>query len=623
MLKIILSVQLYLIKFYKFVDDKPIKNNSMMTSLRVSSINYRFLLSFLLVFAAFQLFSPSDTTAQIWEPEGLNMPGAWNGWTNPPTNNLALASNTQIPGGRVTRIIAGTPYWQTIFSVATSGGDLVGGTYPWLFTSGPTSGPWNNKWANVNVTLNTLQLYTWQNGPDNTITITDGKWYTVNFEDAGYMDVRAIFMETSAEPVSIATVSVPAATVNPGEQVTVTITTSLAPSAEEVFYLRYSSDAWLTSAALPISMTGTSGTATIPGMAAGTTVSYYAFSSTVAGITDNFDLYTIKLNANGGPNYVYTVYTPPVFITFANLQGPPTGSIETGQAFQVSGRAEIPGITGQPTPAPGIEAWVGYSTTNTDPSTWTSWITASYTGPAGTYDEFSSNLGANIGLNGTYYYATRFRLNAGSYLYGGYSASGGGFWDGTANISGVLTVTVPLVPMQRTLTNITIGEEELMCYDAKETITVAGSGTYFNVLIGGSVTLIAGQNIVMLPGTTVVSGGYLLGSITTLGVYCNPVTPSPARVTSVADNDPATPDGITLRIFPNPAVNDVSVELSGIAAGTTSRVELAGIRGNQLMSVPVSGSGQGSLSLAGLPRGVYFVRIISGSKIRTCKLVKQ
>jgi hypothetical protein len=278
----------------------------MVTSPRFSGINYRIVLFCLLAFTSVQLFNAPQASAQIWEPEGLNMPGAWNGWNNPPADNLALASYTQLPGGRVTRIVAGIPHWQTIFSVATSGGDLVGGTYSWLFTSGPSGSPWNNKWANISVTLNTLQLYTYQSGTDNTITITNGKWYTMNYEDAGYTNTRAIFMETNAEPVSIATVSVPA-TVNPGEPATVTITTPLAPSAGELFYLRYTADAWATSFSLPITMTGTSGTATIPGMAAGTTVSYYAFSSTVPAITDNFDLYTIKWNTNGGVNYAYTV----------------------------------------------------------------------------------------------------------------------------------------------------------------------------------------------------------------------------------------------------------------------------------------------------------------------------
>ncbi|MFZ4523655.1 MAG: IPTL-CTERM sorting domain-containing protein [Bacteroidales bacterium] len=285
----------------------------MVTSTRFSGINYRIVLFCLLAFASVQLFNAPQAAAQIWEPEGLNMPGGWNGWTNPPANNLALASYTQLPGGRVTKISTGIPRWQTVFSVAASGSDIVGGTYEWLFTSGPSGSPWNNKWSNTNATINTLQTYTKEGPANNTITVTNGKWYTMNYEDAGYTNTRAIFMETSAEPVSIATVSVPA-TVNQGVPATITITTSLAPSAGELFYLRYTTDAWATSVALPVTMTLTSGTATIPGMSTGTTVSYYAFSSTVPAITDNFDLYSIKLNANGGANYAYTVSAPPAAI---------------------------------------------------------------------------------------------------------------------------------------------------------------------------------------------------------------------------------------------------------------------------------------------------------------------
>ncbi len=43
---------------------------------------------------------------------------------------------------------------------------------------------------------------------------------------------------------------------------------------------------------------------------------------------------------------------------------------------------------------------------------------------------------------GIFYYATRFQLNTSAYVYGGFSATGGGFWDGTTNISGVLDVVV-------------------------------------------------------------------------------------------------------------------------------------------------------------------------------------
>ncbi len=383
------------------------------------------------------LSAPVQLRAQIYEPEGLNMPGAWNSWVNPPANNLALANPNQVTDGRLIKISAGQARWQTIFSVAATGADLIGGSYEWLFTSGPSSNYYQNKWSGVTIVMNTLQTYTKEAPANNSITLVDGKWYTMNWEDLGYMDSRAIFMETSAEPVTIASVSVP---VNPVENTPadISVTTSAAPSAGELVYVRYTTDGWATSQALTATMTGTTGTAQIPGQPSGTVVAYYAFTSTLAALTADFDLCTIHLNNNSGTNYSYTIGTAPEpEITWANLQWPGSGSIELGGDFTVYGQAYIEGITGQATPAPGLQAWIGYSTADTDPATWTDWVTATHNGPSGNNDEFTGNIGVVIPATGTYYYATRFKYNDDPYVYGGFS---GGFWNGTTNVSGELTV---------------------------------------------------------------------------------------------------------------------------------------------------------------------------------------
>jgi hypothetical protein len=48
------------------------------------------------------------------------------------------------------------------------------------------------------------------------------------------------------------------------------------------------------------------------------------------------------------------------------------------------------------------------------------------------------DIGTVITAEGLYYYATRFKYNDDPYVYGGFN---GGFWDGTTNVSGVLTVS--------------------------------------------------------------------------------------------------------------------------------------------------------------------------------------
>lgn len=400
------------------------------------------------------LLSLNVLQAQIYEPEGLSMPGEWNGWTNPPTNNLALASSTQVAGGQIVKITTGTPRWQTIFSVAASGADLVGGTYNWLFTSGPEANPFSNKWAGVNTDQNTLQTYTYQGATDNNFTISNGFWYTMNWEDSGYEDTRAIFMETSNEPVDILTVSVPTG-IEAGEFAAIDISVSAAPSPEELIYVRYSTDGWNTSAISEVDMAGTTGTAGIPGQAEGTTVSYYVFSTTVADITADYDLYTIKFNNNADQNYSYTVEgTAPASIGWANLQWPPNGEAAPGANFNVYAQVFAETITEAVGQGAGITAWIGYSTSDTDPATWTNWVPATYNDDDGNNDEYTANIGAVILTEGTYYYASRFQLNDQAFVYGGYAESGGGFWNGTTNVSGILVVTEDITPAEITFANL-------------------------------------------------------------------------------------------------------------------------------------------------------------------------
>lgn len=126
-------------------------------------------------------------------------------------------------------------------------------------------------------------------------------------------------------------------------------------------------------------------------------------------------------------------------IGWANLQWPPTANINTGGQATVYAQIWIDGVTPGPGAGAGISAWIGLSSANTNPNTWTTWIPATYNVDVGNNDEYMANLTETN--PGTYYYASRFQQSGGVYAYGGYNSGGGGFWDGTTNVSGVLTVT--------------------------------------------------------------------------------------------------------------------------------------------------------------------------------------
>jgi len=126
-------------------------------------------------------------------------------------------------------------------------------------------------------------------------------------------------------------------------------------------------------------------------------------------------------------------------VGWANLQWPPTANITEGQTFTAFARVWQDGVTPGDGPGAGIESWFGWSSANTNPATWTNWITGTYNQDYGNNDEWKADIGAGI-TPGTYYYASRFRTTGGTFQYGGYNGSGGNFWGTDGAASGVLTV---------------------------------------------------------------------------------------------------------------------------------------------------------------------------------------
>ncbi len=282
----------------------------------------------ILVVCVMTLLIHCDGYAQIYTPEGMNMPGAYDGWNNPPAT--AAFAGIQGSGTFLMDSLLATRRYTTLIHVDASAADAVGGTYNWLFTSGPSGGYYNNKWNEVTVIIDSLQQYTHYGigggGTDNSVTLTNGNYYTVNYRDNGYANTSAIWISTASPPVSFTSVtqSPLSGSVTAGTPVTVTVNASAAPSVEENVYVRYSTDNFASSTLASVSFVGATGTATIPGMPASTSVKYYAFSTKVVNPASDYDMKTIKYNNNNGANYSYVIPSPTYTIT---ATAGPNGSI--------------------------------------------------------------------------------------------------------------------------------------------------------------------------------------------------------------------------------------------------------------------------------------------------------
>jgi hypothetical protein len=161
----------------------------------------------------------------------------------------------------------------------------------------------------------------------------------------------------------------------------------------------------------------------------------YKYGGFSGGFWDGVTNISGKLTING-----------PNTLDYVNLQTPGTGSIVNGSAFLVYAQTYEPGLTTTPNDQGlGITCEIGYSSTNSNPNGggWT-WVPANFNILNGdpNNDEYMLDLGAQIATPGTYYYASRFKLNTGGYRYGGILSNGnpGSFWDGTTYISGVLNI---------------------------------------------------------------------------------------------------------------------------------------------------------------------------------------
>lgn len=215
-------------------------------------------------------------TAQAQDPRGYR--GRWNDWAYEP----------MVPTQGAWRV--------TLQAAETADNDFK-----------LASADWTHEWTH-GADLPLAQIGTaYASGENTELVATPGRRYTIAMEDADYgMQSRMIVQETAGDPVAVSSVS----HVLDGSNAVVAIGTAAAPDAGERIFVRYSFDAWASSAFAEAAGAGTNWTATIVPAAAhaGRTCSYYVLTTTVATPAHaDAALQTLRWNDNGGARYSYLV----------------------------------------------------------------------------------------------------------------------------------------------------------------------------------------------------------------------------------------------------------------------------------------------------------------------------
>ena len=192
----------------------------------------------------------------------------------------------------------------------------------------------------------------------------------------------------------------------------------------------------------------------------------------------------------------------------------------------------------------------------------------------------------------------------------------------TGNIPDYLTPDDLTLATTSAIQNVTVSSGQTECYDATQTITVAGGGTSFVVQNNGSATFISGNNILFRTGVKIKSGGYMKGFITTTGEYCAAQSSSMATTIS-EDDEHEMKTGLTaFGVYPNPTSGSVTLETNGIGLSEITIAKVYSAQGTLLLSRTLTGSRQYRFSLDDLPAGLYVIRVISGEKAESIKILK-
>ncbi len=193
---------------------------------------------------------------------------------------------------------------------------------------------------------------------------------------------------------------------------------------------------------------------------------------------------------------------------------------------------------------------------------------------------------------------------------------------GNGTISADFSVTVnPFVQAMLGLNNVTVANGQTNCYNAQQTITVAGSGSYFLVNSGGSATLIAGQNIIFLPGTKVSSGGYMNAYISTNGNYCSQSQSLVLKSVTDSLSKGNGPSVLSFRVYPNPTPGDFTLEFIK-KQEPGGRVEIYGMFGKCLYRNDITNLWKQSFSITDLPAGIYVLKVVSSGGSGLAKIIK-
>jgi len=186
--------------------------------------------------------------------------------------------------------------------------------------------------------------------------------------------------------------------------------------------------------------------------------------------------------------------------------------------------------------------------------------------------------------------------------------------------------TTYIRPIIRELQNMIIEGGQFNCFEATQTLRLAGNGTIFKVQNGGSVNLIAGQNISFMPGVNVYHGGYLHGHITTNGQYCIPFKNQTAyydeKERPDSNGSVSNVGKAFFTVYPNPTTDKFTLLLNNPYGSISMQLIIYGVMGEQIFNKEILITDKYEFSLTNQRPGMYIVHVTQAEMTGCVKVIK-
>ncbi len=187
---------------------------------------------------------------------------------------------------------------------------------------------------------------------------------------------------------------------------------------------------------------------------------------------------------------------------------------------------------------------------------------------------------------------------------------------------------VPPIPEIRNLQNITVAGGQEICYDAAQSITLAGDNTSFVVENYAVANFAAGQNILMKEHTHFQSGSSVRVFIDLTGDFCaipETIMSNPVKDIIIAEPSVAISSNQTLfQIYPNPTSGKFSLYFTENDLSAITSVEVFNMLGEKILSVEPANINQYYVfDLTNRQTGLYIIRVIKDNEMGVEKIIKQ